>query len=186
MWRRPASLRERPRRLHGGVRRLRSRALRRGGPRGRAAGRGRAFRDPIFLSGAALARSVALLERYDLGGSPVDITGRAFQKVLGGAARAGMGQYFTPQPIVALCVALLAPTARERVIDPFCGSGHFLTAALDHVRAHAAEPDAVRRFASNGLHGLEKSDRMACIAMTDMRRRGRLVTCGPPSSPRPP
>ena len=131
------------------------------------------FRDPLTLSSAALARSVSLLEEYDFSGSPVDIKGRAFQKVLGAATRSDMGQYFTPKSIISLCVELLAPTARDMIIDPFCGSGHFLTASLDHVRRKGAHSDKqFHEFAFSRLHGLEKSDRMVRVAMTDMRLHG--------------
>ena len=131
------------------------------------------FRDPIILSSHALAKVVSLLEEYDLSASPVDIKGRAFQNVLIPATRAGMGQYFTPKTVISLCVGLLAPTVRDVVVDPFCGSGHFLTAALDHVRSVGGYSDKqFHEFAFSRLHGLEKSDRMVRIAMTDMRLHG--------------
>ena len=131
------------------------------------------FRDPILLSSQAIARCVALLEPYDIGASPVDIKGRAFQNVLLPATRAGMGQYFTPKSVITLCISLLAPSVRDVVIDPFCGSGHFLTSALDYVRARGGFTERqFHEFAFSRLHGLEKSDRMVRIAMTDMRLHG--------------
>ncbi len=131
------------------------------------------FRDPITLSDHAIAKTVSLLEEYDIGASPVDIKGRAFQNVLMPATRSGMGQYFTPKSIINLCVDLLRPTVRDTIIDPFCGSGHFLTAALDHVRAARRHSEKqFHEFAFSRLHGLEKSDRMVRVAMTDMRLHG--------------
>jgi type I restriction enzyme M protein len=131
------------------------------------------FREPIILSSQALARTVSLLEEYDIGNSPVDIKGRAFQNVLIPATRAGMGQYFTPKAVISLCISLLSPTVRDVIVDPFCGSGHFLTAALDYVRKNGHHTEKqFHEFAFSRLHGLEKSDRMVRIAMTDMRLHG--------------
>jgi type I restriction enzyme M protein len=104
----------------------------------------------------------------------VDVKGRAFQKVLGPSVRAGMGQYFTPLEVIRFMVEVAAPTVSELVLDPFAGSGHFLTASLDLVRSLAKPGDAKRldEFAFHKLHGIEKSDRMVRVAMTDMRLHG--------------
>lgn len=131
------------------------------------------FRDPLTLSSQAISRTVSLLEHYDLSGSPIDIKGRAFQNVLTPATRAGMGQYFTPKPLIDLLISLLRPSLRDVIIDPFCGSGHFLAAALDHVRRRERlTQKELQAFAADHLHGMEKSDRMVRIAMTDMRMHG--------------
>lgn len=82
-----------------------------------------------------------------------------------------MGQYFTPDPIVELAVEVIAPQADQLILDPFCGSGHFLTKALQHVVREQGEvmpPHALHEFKFFHLHGIEKSDRMVRIAMTDM------------------
>ena len=132
-----------------------------------------AFREPIKLSSQAINRTVTLLEGYTISGSPVDIKGRAFQKVISASTRSGMGQYFTPKPVISLCVQLLSPKARDVVIDPFCGSGHFLIEALDFVKAHGDHTSAqFHDFALGRLHGIEKSERMVRVAMTDMWLHG--------------
>lgn len=81
-----------------------------------------------------------------------------------------MGQYFTPDPVVDMAVKIAAPQLSDLVLDPFCGSGHFLTRSLDYVLANNANarPDALHEFMFFHLHGIEKSERMARIAMTDM------------------
>lgn len=131
------------------------------------------FRDQLLLSSPAIVRAVELLQHYDLSDSPVDIKGRAFQNVLLPAVRAGMGQYFTPKEIIDFIVNVMQPNVRELIIDPFCGSGHFLTSAIDYVRQNHAKADKLfHEFAFTRLHGIEKSDRMVRIAMTDMRLHG--------------
>lgn len=129
------------------------------------------FKSAIRLSDAALYRVAERLQEFSLIDSNADIKGRAFQKVLGPAIRAGMGQYFTPDPIVELAIGAVQPKAHELLLDPFCGSGHFLTKALQYVVEHqgaSLTEHALHEFKFFHLHGIEKSDRMVRIAMTDM------------------
>src|SRR6266545_4842617 len=141
--------------------------------RGSARGENGVFASRLRLTSAALARVVETLQEYDLLASGTDVKGRAFQKVLIPAIRAGMGQYFTPEPVVKFIVRAVAPTSGDTILDPFCGSGHFLSAALEHVRSSALKlsPD-VETFALRSLHGIEKSDRIIRVAITDMRLQG--------------
>lgn len=129
------------------------------------------FKTQIRLSDAALYSVVEKLQKYSLVDTPTDIKGRAFQGVLGSAIRAGMGQYFTPDPIVEIAVGIINPTPNDMILDPFCGSGHFLTSSLDFVVKHYGdkikEAD-MYEFKFFHLHGIEKSERMVRIAMTDM------------------
>lgn len=129
------------------------------------------FKSQIRLSDTALHRVVERLQEFSLIDSKADIKGRAFQKVLGPAIRAGMGQYFTPDPIVALAVGVIQPRASDLILDPFCGSGHFLSKTLQFVTNSQGQhltPHDLHEFKFFHLHGIEKSDRMVRIAMTDM------------------
>lgn len=129
------------------------------------------FKTQIRLSDTALYRVVERLQEFSLIDSKSDIKGRAFQKVLAPAIRAGMGQYFTPDPIVELAVGVIQPKAHELILDPFCGSGHFLTKALQYVSENQGSiitQHDLHEFKFFHLHGIEKSDRMVRIAMTDM------------------
>ncbi len=129
------------------------------------------FKSNIRLSDNALYRVVELLQEFSLIDSATDIKGRAFQKVLGPAIRAGMGQYFTPDPVVDMAVKIARPKPSDLILDPFCGSGHFLTRCLDYViQEYSSQvPEYnLHQFKFFHLHGIEKSERMVRIAMTDM------------------
>jgi type I restriction enzyme M protein len=132
------------------------------------------FNEPLRLSSPALAKVAETLQDYWLSASSIDVKGRAFQKVLVPGLRAGMGQYFTPFEVIQFMVDVASPTFRDLVLDPFAGSGHFLTQSLDYVRSKSRKSDEKRidEFAYNKLHGIEKSDRMVRVAMTDMRLHG--------------
>ena len=129
------------------------------------------FKTPIKLSDVALFKIVEKLQEYSFVDSNADIKGAAFQNVLGSAIRAGMGQYFTPDPVVELAVGIMKPTASDMILDPFCGSGHFLSRCLDYIvekQGDKLDSYALHQFKFFHLHGIEKSDRMVRIAMTDM------------------
>lgn len=129
------------------------------------------FKNQIKLSDAALYNIVDQLQEFSLTDTRTDIKGRAFQKVLSSAIRAGMGQYFTPDPVVSLAIGILEPTPNDIILDPFCGSGHFLTSCLNYVVANyqnKIKDSDLYEFKFFHLHGIEKSERMVRIAMADM------------------
>ena len=132
------------------------------------------FNKVIRLSSPALAKVVETLQAYSLSNSRSDIKGRAFQQVLSPSVRAGMGQYFTPVPVVKFIVGVVQPKLTELILDPFSGSGRFLSSSLNFVSTHSDQALSKRLhdFAYSNLHGIEKSERMVRIAMTDMRLHG--------------
>lgn len=130
---------------------------------------GDAFSEPFRLSDAALLRVWRLLAPFDLSKISSDLKGRAFQRVIDPAIRAGMGQFFTPTPVVEFVVSAVFPCIGESVLDPFCGSGHFLSKTFE-LAAEATPKSRAKalEWAKTSLHGIEKSERMLRIARTDM------------------
>jgi len=117
----------------------------------------------IHLSDLALVKVISIFEDYTLTKSGSDVKGRAFQKVISPASRAGMGQYFTPDPVVQFMVDSVAPKYHETVVDPFCGSAHFLTTASKKAAENNDKgiTDSVRYI------GIEKSKKIARLAKID-------------------
>jgi len=126
----------------------------------------------LKLSSVALSKIANTFSLYDISNSSLDIKARAFQNVYKPAVRAGMGQFFTPHEVVKLIVDVISPKQQEVIIDPFCGSGHFLSESLSHLRSQVKNCNVFNEFAYHKLHGIEKSERMVRIAMTDMRLNG--------------
>lgn len=83
-----------------------------------------------------------------------------------------MGQYFTPDEVVRLAVGIIDPKITDVILDPFCGSGHFLTRCLEKVTERfdggTGSDYGLHQFKFFHLHGIEKSERMVRIAMCDM------------------
>nr|WP_235880385.1 N-6 DNA methylase [Polyangium aurulentum] len=89
--------------------------------------------EEITLSDRALSFMVSELAKYDFGRTDVDAKGAAYQEIVGTNLRGDRGQYFTPRGAIKLVVSILDPKPNERVLDPACGTGGFLTATLAHL-----------------------------------------------------
>ena len=120
------------------------------------------------VSSAALSRVVEGLQRFGLTESSMDAKGRAFQQLISPAIRAGMGQFFTPEPVVKFMVSTISPRIGDLVLDPFAGSGRFLSTTLKHLRTLNGG-GRKKLVIANSLHGIEKSERMMRVAQVDMK-----------------
>ncbi|HXB08913.1 MAG TPA: N-6 DNA methylase, partial [Puia sp.] len=132
------------------------------------------FDSPINLSSEALVKVVEYIQHFSFTESEVDLKGRLFQNLISPVLRGGMGQYFTPTEVVDLIVEFVKPSSKDLIIDPFAGSGHFLTSTVRYVRRSTGEK-ATREldaFLFHKIHGMEISERMVRISMTDMRMHG--------------
>lgn len=92
--------------------------------------------DQLHIDKASLYAVVRGLEPYRLLGYDRHAVGTAFQVLRGRALRGEEGAYFTPPPVVDCVVRIMAPDHNSRLIDPACGTGGFLAAALDYVFEH--------------------------------------------------
>ena len=88
--------------------------------------------EEITLSDRALAFIVSELSKYDFTRTDVDAKGVAYQELVGVNLRGDRGQYFTPRGVVKLVIEMLDPKEDETLLDPACGTGGFLVAALGY------------------------------------------------------
>lgn len=89
--------------------------------------------DTIRLDADSLTYVVGELQNYCIMDSDRDAIGDAFEVFIGPALRGAEGQFFTPRNVVDMMVRILDPKPGEKIIDPACGSGGFLIAALSYV-----------------------------------------------------
>lgn len=134
------------------------------------------FDDVIISKDSTLFTIVQLLQGYSIVDTNVDTRGRAFENFLGATFRYGLGQYFTPSPVVRLMVGVMDPQPERLILDPACGTGRFLTRSLHYVReqkirgrfSKAVDDKRIVNFAIYNLHGIEVSRRLVRVAVTDM------------------
>jgi type I restriction enzyme M protein len=136
--------------------------------------------DRVCLKPSTLAYVVDRLQGLHLSGSERDVKGIAFQKFVFSSQRGDRGQFFTPEPVIKLCVEFLAPAPEETVLDPACGTGGFLVEAMKHVwREHFGwMADSARRrrlereYAARHLKGLEISRLVSKVSKMRMILEG--------------
>ena len=100
--------------------------------------------DRIRLDPSSLSYVVGELQNYSIMEADRDAIGEAFEVFIGPALRGAEGQFFTPRNVVEMVVRMVDPKPGEKIIDPACGSGGFLIAALAHVWGHIKD-DAKRK-----------------------------------------
>lgn len=117
--------------------------------------------EEIALSDRALAFMVSELAKYDFGRTDVDAKGAAYQEIVGTNLRGDRGQYFTPRGAIRLVVSMLDPKPNERVLDPACGTGGFLTATLAHLAHRFQEEQGIQPGAESTQEFLSIQERLA-------------------------
>ncbi len=122
--------------------------------------------EKVKLKNSTLGFVVNKLQNIDLLNSSNDVKGLAFQKFIHSSQRTGRGQFFTPEQVIKLCVKIMQPRADETVLDPACGSGGFLSSALQYVAIN--EPEQSKKFAKENIYGIEINCTAAKIAKMRM------------------
>ena len=92
------------------------------------------MKDALFMMPTArvLANVVDQLDGIDMADS--DTKGDLYEYMLSKIATAGQnGQFRTPRHIIRLMVDMTAPTPKDVICDPACGTAGFLVAAFEHL-----------------------------------------------------
>ena len=100
--------------------------------------------ETISLEPRVLAYIVSQLQMYSLLESDVDVKGHAYEEIVGANLRGDRGEFFTPRNICAMAVAMLDPGEDDLILDPACGTGGFLIAAMNHVIQKISEIELAR------------------------------------------
>ena len=103
--------------------------------------------------------------------------GDVYEQMLNDLRGAGnAGEFYTPRAITAFMASQVNPRLekRETVMDPACGTGGFLTAAIDHFRNQlSTKSSAEDKRAIEGLiHGIEKKQLPHLLCTTNMLLHG--------------
>jgi type I restriction enzyme M protein len=136
------------------------------------------MKDALFMMPTArvLANVVDQLDGIDMADS--DTKGDLYEYMLGKIATAGQnGQFRTPRHIIKLMVDMTAPTPKDVICDPACGTAGFLIAASEHLVEHHSDSiykDAAarRRFNDHTFHGYDFDTTMLRIGSMNMLLHG--------------
>ena len=136
------------------------------------------MQDALFMMPTArvLANVVDQLDGIDMADS--DTKGDLYEYMLGKIATAGQnGQFRTPRHIIKLMVDMTAPTPKDVICDPACGTAGFLIAASEYLIARHSDSiyknaKARRRFNDHTFHGYDFDNTMLRIGSMNMLLHG--------------
>lgn len=84
------------------------------------------------------------------------------------------GEYYTPRAVTQFMVDMINPQIGETVLDPACGTGGFLTCAIEHIRKGLENPDDIYTL-QHSFQGVEKKPLPHMLATTNLMLHGMDV-----------
>lgn len=99
--------------------------------------------------------------------------GDLYEQLLRGLQSAGdSGEFYTPRAVVDFMVQRVDPKLGESVLDPACGTGGFLTRALEHVREGYVKAPEDEALLHTCIHGVEKKPLPHLLCLTNLMLHG--------------
>ncbi len=119
---------------------------------------------------------VDLIDKEQWTSLSADVKGDAYEGLLQKNAedvKGGAGQYFTPRPLIAAMVDVVAPQPGQAICDPACGTGGFLLAAHDYLAKHHALDRAQKKKLKSGtFFGIELVDSVTRLCAMNLLLHG--------------
>jgi type I restriction enzyme M protein len=136
------------------------------------------MKDALFLmpTPRVLANVVDKLDGIDM--ADRDTKGDLYEYMLGKIASAGQnGQFRTPRHIIGMMVEMTAPTSKDVICDPACGTAGFLIAASEYLIKHHGDSiyrdaKARKKFNEGTFHGYDFDPTMLRIGSMNMLLHG--------------
>jgi type I restriction enzyme M protein len=119
---------------------------------------------------------VDLIDKEQWSSLSADVKGDAYEGLLQKNAedvKGGAGQYFTPRPLIAAIVDVIAPQPGQAICDPACGTGGFLLAAHSYLANHYALDRAQKKKLKSGtFFGIELVDSVTRLCAMNLLLHG--------------
>lgn len=99
--------------------------------------------------------------------------GEVYEQLLNDLQNAGnAGEYYTPRAVTAFMVDRIDPHPGEKLFDPACGTGGFLTCAIRHMRDRYVKTVSDEKALQSGLRAVEKKPLPHMLCVTNMLLHG--------------
>jgi type I restriction enzyme M protein len=99
--------------------------------------------------------------------------GDIYEQILNDLQSAGnAGEYYTPRAVTAFMVDRIDPRPGQILLDPACGTGGFLTCAINHMRKRYVKKVEDEQHMQEGLRGVEKKQLPHMLCVTNMLLHG--------------
>ncbi len=99
--------------------------------------------------------------------------GDVYEQILNDLQNAGnAGEYYTPRAVTAFMVQQIDPKPGEIILDPACGTGGFLTCAMQHMRDTYVKRPEDEALLQASLRAVEKKPLPHMLCVTNMLLHG--------------
>jgi type I restriction enzyme M protein len=99
--------------------------------------------------------------------------GDIYEQILRDLQSAGnAGEFYTPRAVTKFMVQMVDPKLGERVLDPACGTGGFLTNTIEHVRQNHVHSIEDEQILQNSIRGVEKKQLPYFLCVTNLMLHG--------------
>lgn len=96
-----------------------------------------------------------------------------YEKILKDLQSAGnAGEFYTPRAVTQFIVDMVDPKLGEKVFDPACGTGGFLTSVIEHVRKNEVKTGEDNEVLANSIYAVEKKPLPHLLCTTNMILHG--------------
>ncbi len=96
-----------------------------------------------------------------------------YEKILSDLQSAGnAGEYYTPRSVTQFLVDMADPKLGETVLDPSCGTGGFLTCAIEHIRKNGVHERKDEETLQKSIRGIELKQLPHLLATTNLILHG--------------
>ena len=99
--------------------------------------------------------------------------GDLYEQILKDLQSAGnAGEYYTPRAVTQFIVDIIDPKLGETLLDPACGTGGFLSCAIEHIRKNDVKTPEDEQRLQDSIHGVEKKPLPHMLCTTNMLLHG--------------
>ena len=99
--------------------------------------------------------------------------GDIYEQILKDLQSAGnAGEFYTPRAVTQFMVDMLDPKLGEKLLDPACGTGGFLSCSIEHVRGKYVKTAENEQLLQKSVFGVEKKALPHLLCTTNMLLRG--------------
>lgn len=120
-------------------------------------------------------RIISILERLNVSvlTAEHDYLGQLYETFFRYAGGNTIGQYFTPRHVANFCAELVGVTRDDVTLDPTCGTGGFLIAAMERIQreTHISRSEMVK-LVSTRLIGFDDEPMTSALCVANMILRG--------------
>ena len=121
-------------------------------------------------SGTLMRQVINKLNEIDFNSSKDrHLFGDIYEQILKDLQSAGnAGEYYTPRAVTQFIVDMVDPQLGETLLDPACGTGGFLTCAIERLRKKQVKSAADEETLQKSINGVEKKPMPHLLCVTNM------------------